>query len=445
MKKKFVVFLGVIGLFGMMPFMVNAEDLTSNLTLSSNTNACYTVKSGSNVTLNLAGYTLTNDGDCDTLTIEKGATLTITGNGTVDNVNHGKAAIYNNGTTTIENVTITRSKADSKTNTYYAVLNHGAMTIKNANIKMNDNYSSLVSNGYYDYTNTSSDKTGYIDGVGQPTATLTINNGIFTGGKSAIKNDDAGFTTISNGTFTGARAIQNANEMKINGGTFSSTEEPMVIWNAGWVGHDKDAGKVEINGGTFNASDSQSIFSIMQSDPNEITINNGTFNGAIFNQDLLSNYPNNKILVAGGTFNASTDAGDELNKNIVKKNKVQGAQELVADDGTVYLGYKVTIHYVDSNGKTIATDTVNYYNANEAYQTTPISISGYTKASVKGNETGKSAYDNVEVTYVYNKNTMFRESTIENPNTLDNIGLFFAIATISLFGIGVTFNKLRKD
>ena len=62
MKKKFVVFLGVIGLFGMMPFMVNAEDLTSNLTLSSNTNACYTVKSGSNVTLNLAGYTLTNDG-----------------------------------------------------------------------------------------------------------------------------------------------------------------------------------------------------------------------------------------------------------------------------------------------------------------------------------------------------------------------------------------------
>ncbi len=40
---------------------------------------------------------------------------------------------------------------------------------------------------------------------------------------------------------------------------------------------------------------------------------------------------------------------------------------------------------------------------------------------------------------------MFRESTIENPNTLDNIGLFFAIATISLLGLGITFNKLKKD
>ena len=449
MKRKIVVFFGVIGLFALMPFMVNAEDLTSDLTLSGNSNACYIVKSGSNVTLNLAGYTLTNNGNCDTVKIEKGATLTITGNGTIDNVNHGMAAVYNNGTTTIENGTITRSKADSSTNTYYAVLNHGVMTIKNASINMNDTKSSLVDNGYYDFTKTSNDKVGFIDGVGQAKPTLTVENGTFTGGVAAIKNDDAGVTIINNGTFTGVVALQNANEMTINGGTFSTnkdTKQSKVIVNNAFPG-DKDVGKLEINGGTFNAIDSQSIFSILSEKYSsyEITINNGTFNGPIFDDISLPDPQSKKVLIAGGTFKASTDAGNKLNEDVVENNKVQGAQKLVTDDGTVYLGYKVTVHYVDSNGKAIANDTVNYHNANETYKTTPISISGYTKTSVKGNELGKSTYNNVEVTYVYSKNTMFRESTIENPNTLDNIGLFFVIATISLLGVGVTFNKLRKD
>ena len=444
MKKKFVVFLGVIGLFGMMPFMVNAEDLTSNLTLSSNTNACYTVKSGSNVTLNLAGYTLTNDGDCNTLTIEKGATLTITGNGTVDNVNHGKAAVFNNGTTTIENGTFTRSKSVYPGNTYYVILNHGTMTIKNADVSNNKvtEGGSLIANGYYNYSD-------YSANLNEAHPTLTIENGTYSGGNATIKNDDGGKVIIKGGTFKdGLVALQNVDDAEISGGSFSSVGEaknpgPYLIVNSGGSNDDNESGSLKITGGTFDQGTNSSLIGGSSAqEASNVTISSGTFNGILMTEDENTTAT---LAVSGGTFKASTTDGDEINKKVVEKNKVQGAQELVADDGTVYLGYKVTIHYVDSNGKTIATDTVNYYNANEAYQTTPISISGYTKASVKGNETGKSAYDNVEVTYVYNKNTMFRESTIENPNTLDNIGLFFAIATISLLGLGITFNKLKKD
>ena len=56
-----------------------------------------TIPTGKNITLDLGNSTLTNKSG-DTIVVEIGATLTVTGSGTVDNVTHGKAAIYNNGT-----------------------------------------------------------------------------------------------------------------------------------------------------------------------------------------------------------------------------------------------------------------------------------------------------------------------------------------------------------
>lgn len=55
------------------------------------------IAEGQNVTLDLNGKTLTNKSG-NTITVDLGASLTIEGEGTVDNVTHAKAAVWNNGT-----------------------------------------------------------------------------------------------------------------------------------------------------------------------------------------------------------------------------------------------------------------------------------------------------------------------------------------------------------
>ena len=75
----------------------SALDAGGTVTLGANITGNFTVKTGKSVTLNLNGKTLTNSTG-DTITVEYGASLFITGKGTVDNKTHAKAAIFNNGT-----------------------------------------------------------------------------------------------------------------------------------------------------------------------------------------------------------------------------------------------------------------------------------------------------------------------------------------------------------
>lgn len=72
------------------------------------------------ITLDLNGKKLTNKTG-HTITVEQGATLTINGKGTVDNVTHQKTTIYNKGTVTLNGGTYDRSKEDGigGSNTYY--------------------------------------------------------------------------------------------------------------------------------------------------------------------------------------------------------------------------------------------------------------------------------------------------------------------------------------
>lgn len=57
----------------------------------------FTISATNEVIINLNGHKITNKSG-DTFTVNKDSKLTINGNGTVDNVSHGKACIYNNGT-----------------------------------------------------------------------------------------------------------------------------------------------------------------------------------------------------------------------------------------------------------------------------------------------------------------------------------------------------------
>ena len=154
------------------------EGQVTTLTLQGETSEDLTIPAGKIIVLNLAeGSKLTNK--TKTHTITNYGTLTIEGTGTVDNISHGKAAVYNNeGCTVILNGgTYTRSKEngkskeDSGNNSYYNIVNWGKMTINaGVTVSQNGNFSSMIENGFYD----GSGKTN--------NPKLTINGGTFSGG-----------------------------------------------------------------------------------------------------------------------------------------------------------------------------------------------------------------------------------------------------------------------
>ncbi len=215
------------------------------------------------LTLDLGGNKITNKSG-DTITVKNGATLTINGSGTVDNVTHEKAAIYNNGTVTLNGGTYTRSgeKSSSKTdnggNSFYNILNHGTMEINNGvTVTSTGAYSSLIASGYWYYSSGDA-RTGYVSGTNAKHPMLTITGGSFSGGINTIKNDDGATLSITGGKFsnTTQACVQNHHIATISGGTFNPTGADAVI-NCGVCSSNvdkKDEHKVTISGGTFNGN-----------------------------------------------------------------------------------------------------------------------------------------------------------------------------------------------
>ena len=142
-------------------------------------------------TIDLNGHKITNKTDENTITVAKGAKLTIVGKGTVDNVSNAKAAIWNNGTCT---------------------LNGGMFT-----------------GGIYTINNDCD-------------ANLTIKGGTFTNDTQAVFQNH-GKATVTGGTFVGTLNIYGLNSdvsiVNISGGNFKG-------------GIQKNNGKISISGGNFN-------------------------------------------------------------------------------------------------------------------------------------------------------------------------------------------------
>ena len=171
------------------------------------------VTSAKDVIINLNNHTITNVSD-HTITVELGASLTITGNGTVDNITHQKAAIYNLGTVTMESGTLTRSKeastspTDNGGNSYYVVYNAGTFNLKDGTITMNGHYSSLFANKsvngsspVFNMTGGTLRQDGFIALKVEETSTANISGGVISSDNQSIQN--YGTANISGGTLTG--------------------------------------------------------------------------------------------------------------------------------------------------------------------------------------------------------------------------------------------------
>ena len=143
-------------------------------------------------TIDLNGHKITNKTGENTITVAKGATLTIVGEGTVGNVSNAKAAIWNNGTCTLKD----------------GMFTGGIYTINN-----------------------------------DCAANLTINGGTFTNDTQAVFQNH-GTATVTGGTFVGTLInIYGLNSdvsiVNISGGNFKG-------------GIQKNNGKISISGGNFN-------------------------------------------------------------------------------------------------------------------------------------------------------------------------------------------------
>lgn len=235
---------------------INAAADGATVTLVKNAEEDITVSGGKALAIDLNGMKLTNKSG-DTIVVEIGATLTVTGSGTVDNVTHGKAAIYNNGTVILNGGSYTRSAEASTSienangNSYYNILNHGTMTIEeNVSVKSSGSFSSLIANGYYSFSDPNP-RSGHVSGTNQETPSLTINGGTFSGGINTIKNDDNATLTVNNGSFSNMTqaAIQNNHVATINGGTFDANT-CHAIENRHYDG-DHNTGSVTVTNGVF--------------------------------------------------------------------------------------------------------------------------------------------------------------------------------------------------
>lgn len=292
----------------------NANEGT--ITLTKDVTEDVEIPSEKTLTINLGTHNITNQSD-HTITVEPGANLTITGNGTVDNVTHAKAAIWNEGTVTLNGGAYTRSgetgtsEGESGGNSYYNIVNHGNMTINpGVSVSQTGHFSSLIENGWYN----GSENTDGSESV------MVINGGTFSGGLNTIKNDDYGDLTIHGGNFknTTQASLLNWNKATITGGTFESNASDAVILN-GHINDTMDQGILNISGGTFTATGNGDAIQDMggASQGGKITITSGNFTG-----DL--NFKGNgskTVQISGATINgdvtAATTATVELKDSTV--------------------------------------------------------------------------------------------------------------------------------
>lgn len=260
---------------------VNALDITSadgvTKTLTGTIDDGLYVKSDADITIKLDNATINAAAGKDTVFVEKGAKLTLTGKGTINNV-AGYAGVFNNGETTIDgDITI------NHTGSYYAVLNHGEMIINKATIKADENTNSVVVNGYYNYGKTSNHREGYVEGVAHANPKMTLGSDVVVDAPDSknvtIKNDDGGIMTINGGNYTAsaAGAFQNAHKAIINGGTFTQTNvKKPLLYNDYYTGGNNE-GILEINDGLFNYAEDTFVEAM---DGGKITIKGGTFSFA---------------------------------------------------------------------------------------------------------------------------------------------------------------------
>lgn len=312
-----------------------------------NANITASIEIKNEVHLDLNGKTLTNEAGKPTITVANGGSLTVDGSGTVDNVSHAKPAVLNQqgGTVVLSGGSYTRSKEDSKENSFYNLQNLGTMTINSGvSVTADGHYSSLVANGWYNGS----------QNTAKQEANLTITGGNFSGGLNTIKNDDWGVLEISGGNFsnTTQATVMNWNKTTVSGGTFESKAD---VFANGYISADSDKGELTITGGTFTAGEGNNVVMISQSATNggKIDISNATMTGNL-NLSKAAEVTISDTTITG-SIKTAVGANVAIKDNSTVTGEVTGAGKVtVSTDSTVGDG-QTDPYPFETNGKRYAT------------------------------------------------------------------------------------------
>ena len=375
---------GVKSIIELNTAITDAGETETTIKLAADITGDVVIPEDANITIDLNGKKITNSVGH---TIMNNGTLTIKGEGTVDNITHGKAALYNKGTVTLNGGTFDRTQENGQSdsssggNSYYTIKNVGNMTInEGVNVLTAEGngelgrFSSLVANGYYNGTTYDNDK-------GEEKPTLTINNGTFSGGLNTIKNDDRAELTINNGTFKNfyQATVQNHNIATINGGTYkaasdasSTRKETYGVYNCG-CGDNIDLGTLTVTGGIFEGADY--AIADVSSQPAIVNISGGCFSdakGAI----VKGTNSNATISISGGTFSdkpANAYVAEGYKAIQVKGDKYVVTNKIALDKTSTRIrrGYTDTLKaIVEANGKTYeVADPITWASDKEAVAT----------------------------------------------------------------------------
>ena len=374
---------GVKSIIELNTAITDAGETETTIKLAADITGDVVIPEDANITIDLNGKKITNSVGH---TIMNNGTLTIKGEGTVDNITHGKAALYNKGTVTLNGGTFDRTQENGQSdsssggNSYYTIKNVGNMTInEGVNVLTAEGngelgrFSSFVANGYYNGTTYDNDK-----GVDNPT--LIINNGTFSGGLNTIKNDDRAELTINNGTFKNfyQATVQNHNIATINGGTYkaasdasSTGKEIYGVYNCGCGAN--DLGTLTVTGGIFEGADY--AIADVSSRPASVNISGGCFSGAK-GAIVKGTNSNATISISGGTFSdkpANAYVAEGYKAIQVKGDKYVVTDKIALDKTSTRIrrGYTDTLKaIVEANGKTYdVADPITWASDKEAVAT----------------------------------------------------------------------------
>ena len=287
--------------YGTLAEAVAAAEDGQTVTLLGDATENVTIEASKRITLDLNGFTLTNASDH---TITNNGTLTIKDSGaaktgTVDNVTHGKGALVNNGTVTLDGGTFERSKEagtlkpyKDQGNSWYTVQNNGTMTVNDGvTVRNAGGYSSNLCNADDSH------------------AKLIINGGTFTGGVNAVKNGSNTTLVINGGTFsnTSQYVIMNWSDATISGGDFTSGgTAPAVLFTSSYK-TDKDS--LKVTGGTYSGSSKMIRNYYDDSNRGNASVSGGTFSAEVPADCCAENFAPAKTTDASGnvTYGVSSE------------------------------------------------------------------------------------------------------------------------------------------
>lgn len=280
---------------------IDAAEDGQTVTLLGDATENVTIEASKQITLDLNGFKLTNASDH---TITNNGTLTIKDSsaaktGTVDNVTHGKGALVNNGTVTLDGGTFERSEEagtlkpyENGGNSWYTVQNNGTMTVNDGvTVRNAGGYSSNLCNADDSH------------------AKLVINGGTFTGGVNAVKNGSNTTLVINGGTFsnTSQYVIMNWSDATISGGDFTSGgTAPAVLFTSSYK-TDKDS--LKVTGGTYSGSSKMIRNYYDDSNRGNASVSGGTFSAEVPADCCAENFAPAKTTDASGNVTYGVASG----------------------------------------------------------------------------------------------------------------------------------------